>query len=384
MSEHNPGEWRDPETGKIDRHELMYKVRAAFAVVVSLAVLMGGGWFIFDKAQAAWYDYRTTEDYLGAGVAPVQVTIPKGASVPQIAQILVSAGVIKSAKTFTAAAAASTSSIQAGKYNLMTQLPAKDALARLLDTNNQVHNRFTLKDGKWISDQATAMSAATGIPEAEFTAAYADWKNLGVPSWAKNGVEGFLYPDTYELPDKPTAKSTIMLATKQFKTVANGLDLVNAAKKVDSDKLSLSPYDVVVLASMVEKEAGSVEGDRAKIARVFLNRLETNATAGKLQSDATVAYGLKIKGRVWTTIPERAVKTDWNTYLNKGLPKSPITSPSKKSLEAVLKPADGNWLYFVAVNLDTGETLFTDNYEQHVANTQKLQQWCDDTKSPKC
>jgi UPF0755 protein len=79
---------------------------------------------------------------------------------------------------------------------------------------------------------------------------------------------------------------------------------------------------------------------------------------------------------VFTTDAERALNSPYNTYYVKGLPKGPITSPSKKSLEAVLHPADGSWLYFTVINLDTGETLFTNSLTEHQANGQKLQDWC--------
>lgn len=370
MSDRNPGEWRDPDSGQVDYKEVGYKARSVFAVVLSLAVLIGGGWFVFSKAQAAWDDYRSAEDYLGDGLAAVVVTVPKGATSTKIAEILVTAGVVKSAKAFNSAASANpdSKSIQAGKYNLKTELPAKTALLMLLDKNNMVRDWLTLKEGKWISQQAVVMSKASGVPVADFKAAYKNPSELGLPTWAKNGLEGFLFPETYELPDQPTAKSVIKVATKQFGTVAAELNLTEQAKAV-----GLSPYKVVVLASVVEKEAGNNDADRAKIARVFLNRLDKGM---KLQSDATVAYANKITGRVFTTKAERKLDSPWNTYAHKGLPKGPITSPSRKSLDAALHPAAGDWLYFTVVNLDTGETLFANNAADHAANGQKLQTWC--------
>ena len=129
MSSRYPGEIRDPETGKLDPKELWYKFRAAFAVVLSLAVLVGAGWFVYAKAHDAWMNYRTAEDYIGEGVAPVVVDIPKGATISQIGDILVQADVVRTKKAFTkeAAANADSAKIAYGKYNLKTQLPAKVA-----------------------------------------------------------------------------------------------------------------------------------------------------------------------------------------------------------------------------------------------------------------
>jgi len=370
MSNRSPGEIRDPETGKLDYREIWYKVRAAFAVVLSLAVLGGGGFYVYTKAQDAWLEYRTAEDYIGNGVDPVQVTVPKGATLAQISDLLVAADVVKTAKAFDREADANADSkkIQVGKYNLKTQLPAKTALAMLLDPKNIVRNRITLKDGQRLSQQVAGMSKATGIAVKDFNARLKDWKKLGLPTWAKNGAEGFIFPDTYELPDKPTAANVLKLPTDQFNAIATELGIEEGA-----DALGYSPYQVLVMASIIEREAGTNDEDRPKIARVFYNRL---AQGGKLESDATVAYANNITGRVFTTAAERRLDSPYNTYKYKGLPVGPITSPSKKSLEAALHPVEGDWLYFTVVNLDTGETLFANTLAEHNANGQKLQAWC--------
>jgi UPF0755 protein len=380
MSNRSPGEIRDPETGKLDYKEIWYKVRAAFAVLLSLAVLGGGGWYIYSKGHDAWMEFRTAEDYIGNGVDPVQVTVPKGATLREISDILFAANVVKTAKAFDREAEANADSkqIQAGKYNLKTQLPAKTALAMLLDPKNIVRNRVTLKDGVRLSVQVAALSKATGVSEKDFNAKLKDWKKLGLPTWAKNGAEGFVFPDTYELPDKPTAASVLKLATDQFNAVAADLNMENSASA-----LGYSPYEALVMASIIEKEAGVKDEDRAKIARVFYNRLQQGI---KLQSDATVAYANNIPGRVTTTDAERALKSPYNTYYVKGLPVGPITSPSKKSIDAALRPEPGEWLYFAVVNLDTGETKFSNDLDGHNAVVAEWQAWCaqSDANKKKC
>ena len=369
MSNRSPGEIRDPETGKFDYREIWYKVRAAFAVVLSLAVLGGGGFYVYSRAQGAWMEYRTAEDYMGNGVAPVEVTVPKGATLGQIADLLVLADVVKTTKAFIREAAANDDpSIPYGRYNLKTQLPAKVALAMLLDPKSQLHDRITLKDGLRLSKQVVALSKATKISGKDFNAQLKNWKKLGLPTWAERGAEGFVFPDTYELPEKQTAASVLKLAIGQFNAVAEELNVEDEATV-----LGYTPYEVVVMGSIIEKEAGTNDEDRAKIARVFYNRLEQGT---KLESDATVAYANNITGRVFTTPAERKLDSPYNTYLHKGLPIGPITSPSKKSLDAAAHPADGDWLFFTVVNLDTGETLFTNTFAEHTANGQKLQEWC--------
>ncbi|MCE1175440.1 MAG: endolytic transglycosylase MltG, partial [Propionibacteriales bacterium] len=211
MSGSNPGEWRDPETGEVDYKEVGYRARSAFAVILSFVILVGGGWFLFSKAAAAWKDYSTADDYDGTGGTPVVVVIPKGANSSKIGELLVAAGVVKSTKAFTHAAAANPNSkqIQAGKYNLKTQLPAVTALNMLLDSKNLARNWMTLKDGRTVAQQIPVIAKAANLSEAEVTAAVKDWKNLGLPKWAKNGLEGFLFPETYEIPDGGNAQAVI-------------------------------------------------------------------------------------------------------------------------------------------------------------------------------
>ncbi len=380
MSKRFPGEIRDPETGKLDYRELWYKVRSAFAVLLALSVFIAGGWFVYTRAQDAWLEFRTAEDYLGEGVAPVEVSIPAGSTITEIAGILVQADVVKSVAAFTRAAAANADSarLQAGRYALKTQLPAKTALTMLLDRKNQVFDRMTIRDGLRLSQAVTAMAKASGIKEKDLNAVLKDWKSLNLPSWAKRGAEGFIFPETYELPEKRTAAAAVKLTTTQFSVIAEKLDFEDQATA-----LGYTPYQVLIMASIIEKEAGPDAEDRGKIARVFYNRLEKGML---LQSDATVAYANNSSGRVSTTDEERALDSKYNTYRYKGLPIGPITSPSEKSLLAALEPAEGDWLFFVVVDLDTGKTEFNSTAEGHAASVEKWRSWCaaSDANKKKC
>lgn len=369
MSEHRPGEIRDPETGKLVGREIWYKVRAALAVSLAFGVLAGGGWVVYDRAQAAWTDYRTAEDYPGTGVDPIEVTIPKGATLAEISVVLVDAGVVKTAKSFDRAAAANSDAkrIQAGRYNLKTKLPAKLALAMLLDPANIVRDRMVLREGQTLDTAVTAMSKASKVPQDQFSAALKDWRKLGLPKWAKRGAEGFIFPDTYELPAKPSAAAVIELTATRFNEVATEIQFEEGATA-----LGYTPYEVLIVASIVEKEAGRDE-DRAKVARVIYNRLDDGM---RLQLDSTVSYAAKETGKVATTAEMRASRSPYNTYVVPGLPIGPISNPSRKSMEAALKPAEGPWRFFVAVNLDTGETEFNETAAGHNQSVAKWRDWC--------
>jgi UPF0755 protein len=379
MSNRFTRELKDPETGRWSGREIWIRVRSGLAVLLSLGVLVGGGWFVYDKASEFWSGFHTADDYEGEGIEPVVVDIPKGSSISAISSILVEAGVVKSAEAFDEEASANNDSehIQAGRYQLKTQMPAKLALAWLLDPSHQVHNRMTLVEGQRLDQMVAAMAKASKVPAKEFNALLKKWKKLQLPTWARNGAEGFISPDTYELADKTTAAEVLDAPLEQFIAVMEDLEFEKGAKE-----LGITPYQALIVASIIEKEAGADEY-RAKVARVIYNRL---ADGEKLQLDSTVAYAANITGRVSTTDEERKIDSPWNTYVVSGLPKGPISSPSRKSLEAAIHPADGPWKFFVTVDLDTGETEFNETLDQHNASVAKWTAWCSksDANSKKC
>jgi UPF0755 protein len=124
-------------------------------------------------------------------------------------------------------------------------------------------------------------------------------------------------------------------------------------------------------ASLVEREARLPE-DRPKVARAIENRLAKELT---LDVDSAVAYGLNKPGTGLTTADMQDASNLYNTYKHLGLPPTPIASPGAASIDAVLAPAEGDWLFWVAVNLDTGETLFATTYDDHLANVELLREW---------
>ena len=127
-------------------------------------------------------------------------------------------------------------------------------------------------------------------------------------------------------------------------------------------------------AALVQRESGPDAADMAKIARVFQNRLDRGML---LQSDATVAYGTGNTHTVWTEPEERAdASNPYNTYANPGMPIGPIGLPGLDAINSAISPAEGDWLYFVPINLKTGETVFSETAEQHEAAAAQLRAWC--------
>ncbi|SDB94123.1 UPF0755 protein [Raineyella antarctica] len=346
------------------------RTKSIVAVVVAVLVLVGGGWFAVDRLGGA----LLASDYsAGTAQEPVTVTIPSGATLTDMAGILADARVVESQKAFVRVARSDerATAIQAGDYRLATHLSAKEALAALLDPASKVAEQITLREGLTLQKQLDAIAEQSGIPRAQFAALAKDPSTLGLPSYAK-GLEGYLFPDTYQFGDKTSAEQILRTMVDQYKTVAAQVGLEQAAAS-----MGRNPADVVTVASIVEAEVFN-EGDRAKVARVVYNRLDKGMP---LQLDTTVKYVNGLDGKVTTTDQERVKDSPYNTYLHAGLPPGPIGAPGKAALDAAAHPAAGSWLYFVAVNMETGETKFATTFEEHNKYVAEFQSWCQANKA---
>jgi UPF0755 protein len=357
------------EPEKDPRKEFWYRFRSAFAVIMSLAVLFGGGWFVVDKVQGAYLSYKSTDDYLGDGVKDVLVRVPDGASVSEVGDILLDADVIKSMKAFRTAVrnASSDPTIQAGQYKLKTQMSAAKALEILSDPANIQHTRVTLTEGLTVAEQTKVLARATTLPAAQFTKALANTGKLGLPNWAKGNPEGFMFPDTYEVADRPTALGILQQQTRQFTKVTNTLNFTGQASTIKR-----TPYEALTVASILEKE-GKTPQDKKIIAGIIYNRL---AKGMPLQSDATVLFANNATSSLTTTDAQRKKASPYNTYLVKGLPPTPINNPGAASMEAAVSPAKTNYLYWVVIDPEKGTTAFATTVTDHNKNVAKFQQWC--------
>lgn len=355
----------DEDKASVGRH-----IKSGLAVVVALAVLLGGGWYAFTNIRDSIASAFSVEDYPGPGEEDVTVEIPEGSTVGQIGGILEQADVVASAEAFDAAAKENpdAESVQAGTYTLKTKMAAADALQALIDAGVQNAKRFTIVEGLRLNEQVPSLAEQLEIPEEEVTKALEDPASYHLSPWAEGNPEGFLFPDTYDVNGgDPTAAATLM--AEQFTKVAGELQVEQKAQE-----LGITPREVIIVASIIEAEVRRPE-DRPRVARVLYNRL---ADGQMLQLDTTVEYANnKPRGMgATTTDEERANPSPYNTYVHQGLPPGPISAPGRQAIEAAANPAPGNWRYFVAVNLDTGETAFADTLEQHEQNVAKFQQWC--------
>lgn len=344
--------------------------RGCLPIALVVVLLVVGAWF-----GGSWAVGRVQElmgsspDYAGPGSGSVTFQVRQGDTATIIGRNLKSAGVVKSVAAFTDAARTDQRSrnIQVGYYQLKKQMKASDALAVLVDPKNLIQARVTIPEGYRVEDIVKAIAAKTDIKAGQVQAALEDPNALGLPPEANGNVEGYLFPATYDVVPGETAVQLLRQMVAMTLTVEKELDVATKARA-----LGRTPEEILTVASILESEGSRTE-DLPKIARAIYNRLDRGMA---LQSDATVNYANDKSGSVYTTAEDRANPSPYNTYVHTGLPPGPIGSPGKKTIEAALNPADGPWLYWVTVNLRTGETRFNTTYEGHLKDKALLDQYC--------
>lgn len=359
----------DPEYPPSPAREAVHRSKGCLAVLVAFAVLAFGGYFVYDKANGYLSTLGETPDFTGAGKANITITVPEGASGDEIGALLVDKGVVKSTKAWDKAVRqeARASSVQAGRYLMKTQMPAREALKLLINPGeSRIRLQFTVREGLRLTDQVTDLVKGTRIRRADYEAALKKPKSLGLPKYAKNRPEGFLFPETYELTEESDATSVLQGMVAQYTSVTRSIGLDAKAMA-----LGRSPYEVLIVASIIEREVRDARY-RGKVARVLYNRLEQGQ---RLELDSTLIYALK-STRTTTTAADRESKSRYNTYRRKGLPPGPISAPGKAALQAATNPEAGKWLYFVTVNFDTGETKFANTFAEHQRNVLEFQAYC--------
>ncbi len=297
----------------------------------------------------------TAQDYSGSGTGEVIIQVQEGQTLSDIGMTLKENGVVASVQSFIDASSANpqAAGIAPGYYRLGEQMSAEAAVSALLDPVNQVVTRVVIPEGLREDQVVKRLSDASGIPRPRFMAPIKNAGELGLPKWADGNAEGFLFPATYEFAPQASAKDMIAAMIERWHQTADTLRFADMAKKT-----GYTPYEVMVIASLVQAEGHP--DDYGKVSRVIYNRL---AAGMPLQLDATVNYALK-KTDINLSPDEIATTSPYNTYQNTGLPPTPINQPGEAAMAAALEPDEGDWLYFVAVNPDTGQTKFTSDYDE--------------------
>lgn len=342
------------------------------ALVVILALLAGGAFALQEPirlllaAVQGPADYSDSDATKGVTSEDSIVMIHEGDTGDDVAKTLFEQDVIKSAQAFYDVIVSQSPEpvFQPGAYQLSTKLSAEAALLALEDPANRLDQTVVVPEGTAAVDVFQLISEGTSLPLAEIETAAKDVAAFGLPAEATT-LEGFLFPATYTFLPGTTAPDALR------KMIDRQFDALDSAGVPPADR-----WKTIVFASLIQREAG-LPDDYYKVARVFVNRLDPKKwKSGTLESDATVAYGTGNTHLVTTTDAERAnAKNRYNTYLHPGMVIGPISNPGDLAIDAALHPAEGTWLFFVTVNLDTGETVFSNTVEQHNAAVKVWQDW---------
>jgi len=342
----------------------MNKSKKIFVVVGSFLALFALVGAVIGGLFAAGILGSQQDDYTGSGQGEVLFTISEGEYGDAIATNLVEAGVTKSFDAFYSLLLEQPEIVFIpGVYKLKKEMSAQSALDALQDPANRVELKATIPEGTTLKNVYKILSEELGIPLADFESAGATPSNFNVPAEATN-LEGFLFPATYTF--SPGVTADTVLHTLVDKALAT-LDEVGVPVE--------ERWDVIRLASIIQRESGPIEGDAYKVSRVFHNRLDIGEVLG---SDVTTCYGAGLTGIACLDITQAALDDTTNPYNTRvlpGLPIGPISNPGALAIDAAYRPADGPWLFFVTVNLTTGETVFSETSAEHDAAVEQYLQW---------
>jgi UPF0755 protein len=360
----DPDPWDRPSRSERRREEAQRRKRRRRRVILPLVTLvvvvaLGAGALIGGRSLTS--RFGSTPDYPGSGSGEALIVVKPGDTATDIAATMVAKDVVKSEKAFANAAKEDERAlgIQPGTYKLHKQMSGAAALALILDPDARLLTRVTIPEGLTVAATLKLIADKSTLKLAALQAAAKDVRALELPSYAKGKPEGFLFPDTYDVEPDTTAAGLLKSMVAEYKAKVEDAGLLQKAAAVN-----LQPYEMVTVASLVEKETQQAD-ERGKVARVVYNRLDQNFFLG---IDAAILYGL---GRSSGGLSEADLTKDtpYNNRLYKGLPPTPIANPGLASLAAAVAPAKGPWLYYVLDAARPGHHLFTD--DRDVFNTAK-------------
>jgi UPF0755 protein len=358
MSQLQPFMTDGPLPPSANRSSPWRKIAALVSALVVVAAV--GSAFFLIRSPAP------TQDFAGTGTGEAVIAVERGDTITEIGRTLKEAGVVASVGAFVSAALVDDkgASIGPGRYTLKRGMSAQDAVDLMLDPQSRADSRLILPEGLRMGQTIDLAAEATGLPPSSFEEALAKPDTLGLPDWANDRPEGFLFPASYDLAGDETAEQVLQTLVERFGQASSDVNLVDRAAE-----RGLDPYQVLVIASIVQAEGNP--DDFAKVSRVIYNRLADDML---LQMDSTTAYGLGVVD-LTLSADQLASESPYNTYVVKGLPPTPINSPGQAAIEAALQPAKGPWLYFVTVNPDTGETKFTKSYDRFLEFKKQFQDY---------
>jgi UPF0755 protein len=347
-----------PQRRRSRRPSRLRKWGGRFVALLALALAVGAIWFLVELYQP----------FHGSPHGSVTVTIQPHSSSREIGDQLARAGVVSSGFFFDlrATLAGERGDLRAGTFKLQEDMTYSKALKVLTTAPaGPPTTNITIIEGRTRA-QIDALLKAQGVKGSYFVATrHSPLINFGAYGAPRHtpDLEGFLFPDTYQLVEPISIPKLVDDQLKTFRSEWAQVNLGYARSK------HLTPYDVLTIASMVQAEAATAH-DRPLIASVIYNRLRLDMP---LQIDATTRYAT---GNYTKPLTESQLnsKSPYNTRIHKGLPPTPIDNPGAAAMQAAAHPAQTNYLYFVVKPCGNGEQVFTSSYNQFLADAQKYQQ----------
>jgi UPF0755 protein len=331
-------------------------MRRLIVFLVALAALVA--------AVAGFYYARVDERYQGFDGTEQFVEISPGSGSRTIGRALAQAGVVRDELTFRMAVYLTGTSreLKAGEYRFAGPASPKE-VARKLARGAVYLRPVTFPEGLTVKEMAGVFESR-GLGTAQsFVQAASDPAPIRALDSSARDLEGYLFPETYNLARRSKGPALIGLMTARF------LDVFDDGFRKETETQGRTVREVVTLASLVEKETARPE-ERPVVAAVYLNRLRIGMG---LQCDPTVIYALEKAGKYTGNLTRQDLRFDspYNTYRYAGLPPGPIAAPGKASLEAVLRPAKVDYLYFVSRN--DGSHVFATTLAEHNRNVKEWQ-----------
>ena len=323
----------------------------ALGVVVLIGLVLAG-------AVGVWYQRQV--DPPGDPGAEVDVAIPTGTSTQAIAELLHDEGVIGDPRAFRVwlRLRGEGSEFKAGEYTFRRDMSFKEAVA-LLERGPEIEfTTLTIPEGLTLEQIAERVGTLPGRSSEAFlaVAGSGEVRSKYQPPGSTN-LEGLVLPETYNITEKEDERAILQRLVGAFDTELDQLGYADAPAKV-----GVSPYEAVIVASLVEREARR-DADRGPVAEVIYNRLEIGML---LQIDAAILYAIGHREQVLNR--DLQVDSPYNLYKNPGLPPTPIAAPGRAVLAATIDPPEHDLLYYVTINDCTGETVFGKTLQDHNRN----------------
>ena len=358
---HSRREMRRRRERRKHRKQIMIVIIAlAVVLATSCVVILVGG--LRHGAPRIVATKEVAPDYPGPGGQPLEFTVESGQGADQVGANLVKAGVVKSTAAFLHAITStqSESRLLPGVFDLRLRMKASDVVAILTD-QSKAGGFLQVRAGERVREVVARAAQLSGVPQSEFeTLIQAKGEGI-LPQEAQGNFEGWLQPGEYDVRKAGSAKAILSnLVSKRIEHL-NQLGVPGGQDR----------QTILNTASITEAEVNKSEY-YSKVARVIENRLAKGMPLGM---DSTVAYSNNVSALKLTDAMLKNADDPYNTRVHPGLPPGPIGSPGDEAIQAVMHPESGDWLYFVTVNMDTGETRFSDNPDQFNRDVKEYKAW---------